>query len=397
MADKSNSATRSGAAASVAAIAFGLVAVGIGVDLVLPAVPSLPARLGGTTATAQFVLAGYVAGAAVGPLVLGWAADHVDRRAIFIWSLAAFAVLSLAGAFVGDIHALIALRVLQGAASSGPYVVTVGMVRSLFNDSQSVRAMGFLGSVQSLVPAIAPIPGAWLAATWGWAATFLLTGFIAAAVFAVVALAPHLLPGGRTGGDGARGTYRALLVNAAFLKQAIGYALVLGGLIVFVFAAPAMIVNTMGGTVTNFVVLQVIGISTFIASANLSGSLMTRFGADTLILAGTLLAFASGLGFLLYALAGGNSPWWLIPIWLPMNIGMGLRGPAGYVAAIKAAGSNDARASAVVSVFATGVMAAGTAAVAPFLAYGLAAVALGVVVIIAPAVALLFVGKARAA
>jgi predicted MFS family arabinose efflux permease len=373
------------------------VAVGIGVDLVLPAVPSLPARLGGTTATAQFVLAGYVAGAAVGPLVLGWAADHVDRRAIFIWSLAAFAVLSLAGAFVGDIHALIALRVLQGAASSGPYVVTVGMVRSLFNDSQSVRAMGFLGSVQSLVPAIAPIPGAWLAATWGWAATFLLTGFIAAAVFAVVALLPHLLPGGRTGGDGARGTYRALLVNAAFLKQAIGYALVLGGLIVFVFAAPAMIVNTMGGTVTNFVVLQVIGISTFIASANLSGSLMTRFGADTLILAGTLLAFGSSLGFLLYALAGGNSPWWLIPIWLPMNIGMGLRGPAGYVAAIKAAGSNDARASAVVSVFATGVMAAGTAAVAPFLAHGLAAVALGVVVIIAPAVALLFVGKTRAA
>jgi predicted MFS family arabinose efflux permease len=269
------------------------------------------------------------------------------------------------------------------------------MVRSLFDDTQSVRAMGFIGSVQTLVPAIAPIIGAWLAAISGWAATFLATGFAAAAAFALLALAPHLLPGGRTGGTGARGTYRALFVNAEFLKQAIGYALVLGGLIVFVFAAPAMIVNTMGGTVTNFVVLQVIGISTFIASANVSGSLAVRFGADTLIFTGTLLMFATGAGFLLYALAGGNSPWWLITIWLPMNVGMGLRGPTGYVAAIKAAGSNDARASAVISVFATGVMAAGTAAVAPFLSYGLTAVALGVVVITAPAVALVLVGRGR--
>jgi len=397
MPDEPHSAARAGAAASVATIAFGLVAVGIGVDLLLPAIPSLPASLGGTVATAQFVLAGYVAGAAAGLIAFGWLADHFDRRAIFIGAIGVFAALSLAGGLAGNIGALIGLRVLQGAASSGPIVVMAGMVRGLFDDAASVRVVGFLGSVQSLVPALAPIPGAWLAARFGWATTFFVTGGFAAAVFAAIALAPGLLPAGRSGAGAARGTYRELLANAAYLRNALGYALVLGGLIVFVFAAPSMIVTTMGGTVTDFVVLQVIGIATFITSANMAGALAARFGAHAMILTGTLLALASGIGFLLYALAGGNAPLWLIPIWIPMNVGMGFCGPNCYVAAIRAAGANDARASGLLGLFVTVIIAAGTAAVAPFLSYGLVAVAIAVVVIITPALILLLAARTRPA
>src|SRR6185436_7618006 len=125
------------------------------------------------------------------------------------------------GAMVGSIEALIAVRTLQGAVSNGPYVVMAGMVRSLFDDTRAVRVIGFLGSVQSLVPAIAPIPGAWLAANFGWASTLLTTGIVAAAVFAALALAPQLLPAGRTRPSQGGGTYRALLVNGEFLRQAI--------------------------------------------------------------------------------------------------------------------------------------------------------------------------------
>ena len=71
-----------------------------------------------------------------------------------------------------------------------------------------------------------------------------------------------------------------------------------------------------------------------------------------------------------------------------MNVGMGLRGPTGYVAAIAAAGSNDARASALIGLFITAIIAIGTAVVAPFLDYGLIAPALAVVLIIGPALAL---------
>jgi DHA1 family bicyclomycin/chloramphenicol resistance-like MFS transporter len=71
-----------------------------------------------------------------------------------------------------------------------------------------------------------------------------------------------------------------------------------------------------------------------------------------------------------------------------MNIGMGLRGPTGFVAAINAAGTNDARASGLIGLFITGTISIGTASVAPFLDRGLIAPAIAAVVIIAPALAL---------
>lgn len=377
-------------ALTIAALALGTVAFGVAVDLVLPAIPTLPDVLGGTTPETQFVLALYVAGAAIGLLTCGWLADHMDRRVLFIGSLGFFAVISAACAFATNIPALVALRFLQGLVSSGPGVVTPGIVRSRFDDSAAVRIMGLLGSIQSLVPALAPIAGAWLADAYGWSSTFLVTAALAGLVFLLVASWPQLLPAGRSGGGSGAppGTYRQLFRNASYMRQAIGFSLVLGGLVVFVFAAPVVIVKTMGWTKADFVILQVVGVSTFIATANSSSFVAARIGTETAIRIGTALALLSGLGFLAYALAGGSSPTMLIPIWIPMNIGMGLRGPPGYVAAIVAAGSNDARASALIGLFITGTMAIGTALVAPFLDFGVIAPAIAVILIIGPALVL---------
>ena len=64
------------------------------------------------------------------------------------------------------------------------------------------------------------------------------------------------------------------------------------------------------------------------------------------------------------------------------------RDQTGFVAAINAAGANDARASALIGLFITGTISIGTAVVAPFLDHGLIAPALAAVVIIAPALVL---------
>jgi predicted MFS family arabinose efflux permease len=270
------------------------------------------------------------------------------------------------------------------------------MIRSRFDDATAVRIMGLLGSSQALVPALAPIAGAWLAAAYGWPSTFVVTAALAAVVFLLAAARPHLLPAGRSGDGAAPGTYRELFRNRAYLRHAIGFSLVLGGLVVFVFAAPVVIVKSMGGTTADFIILQVVGVSTFIACANSSSWFAARMGTETAVRIGTALALSSGLGLLVYALAGGNSPGWLIPFWIPMNVGMGLRGPTGYIAAIAAAGSNDARASGLIGLFITATMAIGTAVVAPFLDFGLIAPAIAVVLIIGPALALVLTEPPRA-
>jgi MFS family permease len=375
------------AALTILAIALGAISTGVAVDLVLPAIPTLPAALGSTTAETQLVLAFYVAGTALGQIGGGWLADHIDRRMLFIGSLAVFAALSLACALAPDIGTLVAFRFFQGIASSGPLVVIPGMVRARFASEVVVRVMGLIGSIQSLVPALAPIAGAWLAAAFGWRSSFVATAAFGALTCVFVGGWPTLLPPGRSGGP-TRGTYRELLRNSAYMREALGFALVLGGLVVFVFGAPVVIVKSMGGTVTGFIVLQVIGVSTFIACANSVSFVTARLGTGTTIAAGTVLAFLSALSLFGYALAGGRSPAWLIPLWIPMNIGMGLRGPTGFVAAINAAGTNDARASGLIGLFITGTISIGTALVAPFLDRGLIAPAIAAVVIIAPALAL---------
>src|SRR3712207_2604551 len=55
----------------------------MGTDLVLPAVPSLSATLGGGPAEAQLVLAAYVGGTSVGRLVFGALGDRFATLIVF--------------------------------------------------------------------------------------------------------------------------------------------------------------------------------------------------------------------------------------------------------------------------------------------------------------------------
>src|SRR6187397_2224543 len=58
-----------------------------GTDLILPAIPSLPAALGGTAERAQLVLASYVFGTLVGLLIFGELGARRDPRWLLVGSL----------------------------------------------------------------------------------------------------------------------------------------------------------------------------------------------------------------------------------------------------------------------------------------------------------------------
>ena len=363
-----------GRARTTASLAFALIAsataVGIaGVDLVLPAVPSLPAALGGTAARAQFVLASFVAGTGVGLLLFGALGARFDARGMLVVSLVLYAFASLAAAFAPTLDALILLRFAQGAASAAPAVFAPGFIRALFPEHRAVRMMGLLGSVESLVPALAPIAGAALFVAFGWRASFLGIGAASLVLAALVGAVAARLPRLETRESG--GSYVALLRDPVYLRWALSHALALGGLLVFVFGAPAVIVGPMGGRLSDFVVLQVVGIVFFILAANLAGALAERFGAAPLILFGTALSAAGALAILGYALIGGDRPAMLIPFSIVVNLGFGLRGPPGFLEAVRAAKGDDARGAALVILAILLTAAAGTALAAPFVASGL--------------------------
>ncbi|MBD9649927.1 MFS transporter [Ensifer sp. ENS09] len=343
-----------------------------GTDLILPAVPQLPEIFGTDRATAQLVLAAYVGGGGLGLLLYGRLADHFSRKALLLSSLGAFAAASLACAFSPDITALIALRFIQGVASAAAPVFGPGLIRQLFTDKAAVRAIGFLGSVESLVPALAPIFGVLLLSHFGWQSSFELLGVLT--LLAAVLILVLGLPQEEKTSD-MRGSYGQLLTDRIFMRYALSQALTLGGLLTFVFGAPTVIVASMGGSLNDFIIMQVINISGFIIVANLTARIAERFGAENVILTGTVMAALSALALLAYGLTGGTNTLILPLLFTPMAIGLGLRGPIGFYRGILASGANNARGSALIVFFIFMITTLGTVIAAPIIAAGLAALA----------------------
>jgi predicted MFS family arabinose efflux permease len=339
-----------------------------GTDLILPAVPALPAIFATREATAQLVLASYVAGTAMGLLLFGAMADRLTPRTLVVSSLVVFAIASVACALSPSIWTLIVLRFVQGTASAAAPVFGPAIIRQIFSEKAGVRAIGFLGSVESLVPALAPILGVFLLARFGWQSSFELVGVVAIVAAALIFVLG--LPR-QPKAAGAQGSYRALLLDRVFMRYALSQAMTLAGLVVFVFGAPAVIVGTMGGTLRDFIAMQVCGVLGFIVAANLTSRFAERWGTERIIFLGTAMALASAVMILAYALAGGSNSALLPALFLPMNVGLGLRGPLGFYRGIVASGANSARGSALIVFFILAVTSLGTMVAAPLINQGL--------------------------
>ena len=144
--------------------------------------------------------------------------------------------------------------------------------------------------------------------------------------------------------------------------------------------APFVMVQSLHGSMGQFITMQVVGVGGFIVSANLTSSLVQRFGSEMVIMAGTLLSAVSAMLISIYAFDGGHDPSRLICLFLPMNMGLGLRGPPGFLQALRAGDGDDERAASLTIIFIMAVAALGTALLAPFIRHGLIPLAIAAAV-----------------
>jgi len=365
--------------AAAPSLAFALLLLGTtlglaGTDLVLPAVPGLPDVLGGSAAMAQLVLAAFVAGGCAGLILFGELGARLDQRTLLVSSLVAYALVSLACALAPSLPSLVALRFLHGLSSSAAAVFAPGMIRAMFNEARAVRAIGLMGSIESIVPALAPVVGVWLLAAFGWNSSFYVIAGLSLAVAALIQAQRASLPvPPPTRGAG---SYCRLLKNATYLRYALTQAFTLGGLLIFVFGAPAMMTKALGASLNAFIVMQVTGIIFFVIAANSASRLADMFGAERMILAGSVLSALGLLGLAVFGASGGTGTLVITALFVPVNLGLGLRGPLGFFRAILASNGDDARGAALMILAILATTAIGTAIAAPFVTAGIAPLAL---------------------
>ena len=344
-----------------------------GTDLVLPAIPELPNYIKGTLSQAQLVLAAFTGGTAIGLLVFGELGAHYDKRLLLLTTLAAYSITSFLCSFSGTIVELVSYRAAQGFFAAAPAVFAPGLIRLLFDDRSALRALGLMGSIESVVPALAPLAGAWLLHYWDWRASFFITAGLTFFLSIIWLLTPFLPKGSAEQQDAvSESGYLPLLRSRLFLRYALSQAFTLGGLLIFVFGAPTVITIGMNGSLGDFVIMQIIGMTLFIIASNTVHFLVDRFGTERTIWFGSGLSAAGSVAILIYALVTPNrDPAMLWILFAVVNLGLGVRGPPGFYQAIIASGDNDARGAALVMLLIFATTSIGTALLAPFITLGL--------------------------
>lgn len=121
---------------------------------------------------AQLVLTSFILGMGSGTLIAGPLSDAYGRKTIVIWGMGLYVLASAIAAYAQSLEMLLLARFVQGLGASGPRIVTVAMVRDLYEGRAMARVMSFVMTVFILVPALAPSLGAVIIAFAGWRAIF---------------------------------------------------------------------------------------------------------------------------------------------------------------------------------------------------------------------------------
>jgi EmrB/QacA subfamily drug resistance transporter len=136
------------------------------------AVPVIAAALKVAPLSMKSVLASYTLSLAVFIPISGWMADRFGTRRVFAGAIGLFTLGSCLCGVAGDIHGLVAARILQGCG--GAMMVPVGrltLVRT-FARSELVAAMSFVAIPALVGPMLGPIAGGLIIGYLHWRAIF---------------------------------------------------------------------------------------------------------------------------------------------------------------------------------------------------------------------------------
>ena len=163
---------RQGEFIALAAMLFATIAFSI--DSMLPALPQIAADLTPDDPNrAQLILTSFVLGMGVGTLFAGPLSDAFGRKAMIMAGAALYSVAALAAYFAPTLETVLLARLVQGLGAAFPRIVTMAMVRDLYQGRDMARVMSFTMMFFILVPAIAPMLGQLIIAGFGWRGVFL--------------------------------------------------------------------------------------------------------------------------------------------------------------------------------------------------------------------------------
>lgn len=204
------------------------------IDMYLPALPAIAGDLDTTRPMVQLTLSGFLAGLAVGQLIIGPLSDSLGRHRLMLLGAAVALAAAVLAATAPGIGWLIAARLVQGLGSGACIVLSRAVVPDLAEGEKAAKAFALLMTIQGVAPIIAPVVGGFLSGPVGWRGLFWILAGLAAVQLAVVVL---VIRESRPPGERSPATVRGILGNYSYVLASRGYR---GYLVALAFSFAAM-------------------------------------------------------------------------------------------------------------------------------------------------------------
>src|SRR5580704_10499015 len=142
-------------------------------------VPGIARDWGVAPGSLTMAIAAGLIGMMFGGFLIAPLADSYGRRRVVLYSVIAFAILTIATAFVQDLPALIVLRLLTGFGLGGAMPNAIAITAEFSPSAKRASAVAAMFSSYSIGAGFGGIIAAWLIPSYGWGAVFVFCGGMA--------------------------------------------------------------------------------------------------------------------------------------------------------------------------------------------------------------------------
>jgi MFS transporter, DHA1 family, multidrug resistance protein len=179
-------------------VLFGVLTVftPIGIDLYLPALPTIAREFHAPIAAIEHSLAAFFLGLCLGQAMVGPLSDRFGRRWPILAGLGLYVLGATGCALAQDPLTLNIARFVEAVGGCAGTVLARACVRDLFPPEQAARIFAQMLLILSVSPLFAPFVGGWLLPLTGWRSLFWLQGGAALLTWGFVwKLLPESHPG----------------------------------------------------------------------------------------------------------------------------------------------------------------------------------------------------------
>lgn len=261
----------------------------LSIDMYLPALPSIAQEFQAAAGAAQYSLATYFIGMALGQVFYGTLSDRYGRKPPLYFGLMLYVLASIGCALAPNLSGLLICRFFQALGGCAGIVIPLAMVGDLFDQQNSAKILSRLMLVMGMAPMLAPLLGAQLLDVFGWRAIFwVLAGCGCLALLALhIGLAETLTIEATARQQisfaVALKTYRSLLRDRQYLGYALASAFAFAGMFAYIAGSPTVLIQIYGMSPQNFG--WIFGSNAFglILASQINHYLLKRWPADQLL------------------------------------------------------------------------------------------------------------------